>query len=192
VTNIPRLTSKTIVFFHKKSLTNAGGAALYVKFKLIFGERPDLNLNDDDVEDLWVELFSSFKESIIVATVYFHPNNNVNEFSRNLENTTIKLNNQRQIFYILGDFNINLLSDSCLTHAYVNSLTSFGVHCLINKPTSFMHNCTPNLDHIYINDNLHYLYPGLIDISDHLPSFLLIEFSRNKQRSHMDKMSQKS
>ena len=49
-----------------------------------------------------------------------------------------------------------------------------------------MHNCTPSLlDHIYTNDNLHYLYPGLfpLDISDHLPSFLLIEFSKNKQHA---------
>ena len=97
----------------------------------MFRERPDLNLNDDGAEDLWVELFSLFKESIIVGTIYFHPNNNVNEFSRNLENTIIKLNNQRQTFYILGDFNINLLQDSRLTHAYLNSLTSLGVHCLI-------------------------------------------------------------
>ena len=74
--------------------------------------------------------YSHNKESIIVGTIYFHPNNNVNEFSRNLENTIIKLNNQRQTFYVLGDFNINLLSDSGLTHAYVNSLTSLGVHCL--------------------------------------------------------------
>jgi len=54
-------------------------------------------------EDLWVELFSPFKESIIVDTIYFHLNNNVSEFSRNLENTIIKSNNQRQILCILED-----------------------------------------------------------------------------------------
>jgi len=27
----------------------------------MFRERPDLNLNDDNVEDLWVELFSPFQ-----------------------------------------------------------------------------------------------------------------------------------
>ena len=101
------------------------------------------------------------------------------------KNTIIKLNNQRQTFYILGDFNINLLSDSRMTHVYLNSLTSLGVHCLINKPTRFMHNCTLLLEHIYTHDDLHYFYPGLfpLDISNHLPSFLLIEFSRNKQHA---------
>jgi len=47
-----------------------------------------------------------------------------------------------------------------------------------------MHNCTPSLlDHIYTNDNFHYLYPSLLplDIGDQIPSFLLIKFSRNKQ-----------
>jgi len=65
-------------------------------------------------------------------------------------------------------------------------LRSLGVHCVINKPTRFMHNCTPSLlDHIFTSDNLYYLYPGLfpLDISDHLPTFLLIEFSRNKQHA---------
>jgi len=33
-------------FIHKNSLTNAGGAGLYVKSELMFRERPDLN--DDD------------------------------------------------------------------------------------------------------------------------------------------------
>jgi len=161
-------------FIHKNSLTDTGGAGLNIKSELMFRERPDLNLNDDNVEDLWVEIFSQFKKTIIVSTNYFHPKNNVNEFSRNVENTIIKLNNQRQTFYVSGDFNINLLPDRHLTHAYLNSLTSFGVHSLINKPARFMHNCTPSLlDHIYTNDNLHYLYPGLfhLDISDHLPIF---------------------
>jgi len=71
-------------FIHKSSLTNVGDAGLYVKSELIFRERLDLNLNDDDVEDLWVELFSPFEESIIVGTIYFQPNNSVNDFSRNL------------------------------------------------------------------------------------------------------------
>ena len=73
-------------FIHKNSLTEAGGAGLYIKSELMFRERPDLNLDDDGVEGLWVELFSPFKESIIVVTIYFHPYNSVNEFSRNLEN----------------------------------------------------------------------------------------------------------
>ena len=164
----------------------------------MFRERPDdLNLNHDDVEDLWVELFSPFKESIIVGNIYFHPNNSVNEFSRNLENTIIKFNNQRQTFYILGDFNINLLSDSHMTHAYVNSLTSLGVHCLINKPTRFMHNCTPSLlDHIFTNDNynLHYLYPGLFPLDISASSQFLINciFQKQTACSHMEKMLQKS
>jgi len=42
-------------FIHKNSLTNAGGAELYINSEFMFRERPDLNLNDDNVEDLWVE-----------------------------------------------------------------------------------------------------------------------------------------
>jgi len=42
-------------FIHKNSLTDAGGARLYIKSESMFRERPGLNRNDDDVEDLWVE-----------------------------------------------------------------------------------------------------------------------------------------
>jgi len=72
---------KSYNFTHKNALTNADGAELYIKLELIFTERPDLNLNDDNVEDLCVELFSPFKESTIVGTIYFPPNNSANEFS---------------------------------------------------------------------------------------------------------------
>jgi len=48
-----------------------------------------------------------------------------------------------------------------MTHAYLNYLRSLGVHCLINQPTRFMHDYTHLLDHIYFDDNIHYLYPGL-------------------------------
>jgi len=65
VTSIPCLVLKGYSFIHKNSLTNAGGAGLYIKSEFMFRERPDLNLNDDNIEDLWVELFSPFKESII-------------------------------------------------------------------------------------------------------------------------------
>ena len=35
-------------FIHNNSLTNAGGAALYIRSGLMLRERPDLNLNDCD------------------------------------------------------------------------------------------------------------------------------------------------
>jgi len=39
-------------FVHKNSLTNAGGAGLYIISELMFRERPDLNLNDDNVKSV--------------------------------------------------------------------------------------------------------------------------------------------
>ena len=92
---------KSYRFIHKNSLTEAGGAGLYIKSELLLRERPDLKLDDDDVEDLWVELFSPFKESIIVGTIYFHPNNSVNELSRNFENRLLswKANKFRKYYH---------------------------------------------------------------------------------------------
>jgi len=51
-----------------------------------------------------------------------------------------------------------------------------------------MHKFTPLLNHIYTNDNLHYLYLGLFlsDTSDHLPSSSNLIFQKQTARSHME------
>ena len=102
-------------FVSNNSSTNSGGVGYYLRSDLMFRERPDLGLNNDSVEDVWVELFSPFSKPVVVGTIYFHPGNNVNEFYASLEITINKLNASRQTVYLLGEFNINLLLNTALT-----------------------------------------------------------------------------
>jgi len=59
---------------------------------------------------------------------------------------------------------------------FVNNMQSIGAHQMINLPTRFILHQKPSLlDHIYCNDFVHELQPGVLqyDISDHHSIFLL-------------------
>ena len=81
-------------------------------------------------------------------------------------------------YYILGDFNIDLLkySEHLLTEEYLNMLYSNNLLPLITKPTRLTHHTSTLIDHIYPNSNLR-VDAGvvLVDISDHLPVFCLLD-----------------
>ena len=82
------------------------------------------------------------------------------------------------MFYACGDYNINLLKSDA-NHkiaSYLNSVTSFGSICLIDKPTRLGESSATLLDHLYTNNLTTPITSGILesDISDHLPTFVLI------------------
>ena len=47
---------KGFTFIHKDSLSLAGGVGLYVKDSIKFNECNNLNINADEVKNLWIEI----------------------------------------------------------------------------------------------------------------------------------------
>ena len=165
-------------FIHNDSPTNAGGVGLYVKNGLKYSMRNDLNLHLSYCEDIWIEVKST-KQSLILSTIYRHPNSDVANFQDKLCDILLKLENNKTSCVINGDFNINLLNTkNNKVKNYTNMLTSVGCNSLINSPTRYSSNCTPSLlDHIYTNISNLRKTSGIClhDISDHLPTFLNID-----------------
>ena len=165
-------------FIHNDSPTNAGGVGLYVKNGLKYSIRNDLNLHLPYCEDIWIEVKST-KQSLILSTIYRHPNSVVANFQDKLCDILLKLENNKTSNVINGDFNINLLNTkNNKVKNYTNMLTSVGCNSLINSPTRYSSNCTPSLlDHIYTNISNLRKTSGicLYDISHHLPTFLNID-----------------
>jgi len=98
-------------------------------------------------------------------------------------NTIRYLSDHKHLYYICGDFNINLgnLEVKSNIKDYVNSLISLSCKLLISKPclASYLlvvsdHSATI-IDHMYINDNKHDILSGIpiYEISDHLPIFAI-------------------
>ena len=82
-------------------------------------------------------------------------------------------------FYLVGDFNIDLLQSHCnqIIKTYADNLLGYSVKCYINKPTRISLSTKLFLDHIYTNDFNRFLFSciALYDISDHLPTFIFIK-----------------
>ena len=98
----------------------------------------------------------------------------------------------KNIYYILGDFNINLQPDSCTTYAndYINLLLSHAGFLLITEPTRVTKNSATIIDHIISNDTINVLYPGIIqtDLTDHYPIFCGAKRFHYKDKTKPPKM----
>ena len=165
-------------FIHNDSPTNAGGMGLYVKNGLKYSIRKDLNLHLSYCEDIWIEVKST-KQSLILSSIYRHPNSVVANFQNKLCDILLKLENNKVSYKINGDINIDLLNTKNIkVKNYTNMLTSVGYNSLINSATRYLNNWLPSLlDHIYTNISNLRKTSGicLYDISDHLPTFLNID-----------------
>ena len=114
-----------------------GGVAIYIlnelNFKLCQTQHAFVKS-----ESLWLELAQQNLETkSIVDVIYCHPDQSaINEFFDSSSNCLNKLS-YKQIYYLIGDFNIDVkkknLSNSAKT--YINTSTSDGAVSLITKPT---------------------------------------------------------
>ena len=97
------------------------------------------------------------KKPITIGVVYRHPvyvAEQLESFSKGMEELFSKLSSNNKEFYIIGDFNIGLLkahSNSFIKN-YADNLISYSVKCTINKPTRCTINSKTLLDHIYTNN----------------------------------------
>ena len=165
-------------YFHNDSPSKAGGVGLYVKNNVKYSLRNDLNLHLSNCKDIWIEIYFKTK-SIILSTIYRHRTSNISEFHKKLRDTLIKLENSKAHYIINGDVNNNLLNpNNSKVKQYIDTLNSIGSCSLLTSTTRFFSNCPPSLlNHIYSTMSNHPKTSGicLYDISDHLPTSLLIE-----------------
>ena len=149
--------------------THAGGVCIYIREELAFNPRNDLqNIN---LEDLWVEILIPRTKPIIIGTCYKSPDNN--NLTECLENTLNLINPECEI-YVLGDFNICLLKDkSDYKKSYKNLTDLHNFKQLINKPTRVTETSASCIDHIFVNKSEKVSQSGVIEsgISDHFITF---------------------
>ena len=100
----------------------------------------------------------------------------------------LKKINHKKSYYLVGDFNINLLNFEKHqgTNNFIDKLSSHGIYPLIDRPTRITLESFTLIDNIYTNE-LKQCKSGVLinDISDHLPIFMILSnhyyLKRNKQ-----------
>ena len=165
--------------FFQPSRSAAGGVAIYAsKYLNAFG-RTDLSTTDDDFETVWVEINNTKAKNILCCCAYRHPSSNPVRFKEHLESILSQLTRENKNIFIMGDFNINLLSSE--THPESNDfilmLNSFFLLPYILQPTRITERSATLIDNIFANTySMDAISGNLVSkISDHLPQLLIVD-----------------
>ena len=179
------------VYDNSPSNGKPGGAGLFIKNGVDYKIRNDLKIMSGDCENIWIETTINGKKGVL-ASLYRHPRHNFTLFQNELTNKLAKLDKENLIYYLGGDVNINLIKTSTnnAIKFYFDDVTSAGTQVLINKPTRITADSVSLVDHIYCNDPLNNLTPGIViaDMSDHLPLYLKVtapSVSSNSQTNRL-------
>ena len=101
--------------------------------------------------------YSTFGTSrdTIVGKIYNPPSSKTNNFNKELEKLLIKIKKERKYAILMGDYNIDTLSDinnnSTTTQDFINIFSTYYYHKLINHPTRERNQSASLIDNIYTN-----------------------------------------
>jgi hypothetical protein len=152
---------------------------VYVDCRLSAVRLDELCVVTNTIESCAVKVVCDNEELVIFAVYRPHSDTKENFTTKFIDMLNLGVV-ARAIMCILGDLNINLLvQDSLAVQNFVTELQSLSFLPLITKPTRFPSvnsNAVPSLiDHIWLN-TLQQCSSGilLLDITDHLPTFIQI------------------
>ena len=174
----PSLDGYTIVSTPTES--TKGGTSIYIKKPLVFDRRDDLEnimYKPKELESVFVELAG--KKNQIYGCIYRHPCMDIDDFNEYLKNLLKKVEREKKLVYLMGDFNLDLLQteNNDKIGEYYDILTSHLFVPHITLPTRITSTSKTLIDNIFSNDpNFSTGISGnfTFSISDHLPQFLLL------------------
>ena len=161
-------------FCFSNSITHAGGVGIFVTNSFHHKEVSSYNLNLTTCENEWISVTCPFTQTeFVIGCICRHPSSKLQPFCDCLSDSLANLNEANKKYFILGDIDIDLPSDT-ISDSYKNILAEYGVVALINKPTRITSTSATTLDHILTNTFRYQLFPGIInyDLTDHSPVYV--------------------
>ena len=110
-------------FVYKPSSTRAGGVGLYIQNCLNYSVCHDICMPSSNCESLWVKIKTNSSKFIYLGVIYRHPNQQFDDFEKDLNGLLTNFNLNNNEYIITGDFNIDLLkrtSDNKVGRYYQN------------------------------------------------------------------------
>ena len=149
-----------------------GGVSIYIHKSLDFTVKPDLSINNNDIESLTIEILSNKKRNTLINALYRPPNGQIEPFENFLNNIFSKIKKSNKLFHIAGDFNLNLLDHDTnrKVQRFLNMVNKNGMIPTINKSTRVTRKTTTAIDHILTISFIDIVFKSAIfksDISDH-------------------------
>ena len=157
-----------------------GGVVMYVNKHLDYTVRDDLSVIEDEYETLWIEIKTGSKaKNILCCCVYWHLNTDPKKFVDYMDNVFSKLSKANKSVFLMGDFNVNLLSYETHsdTNDFINSMVSHYLLPYILHPTRVTDHSSTVIDNIFSNITEYDTISGNIinQIADHFAQFLLVQ-----------------
>ena len=146
-------------------------------------------------ENIWIEIIGKNSilnpnarclTNIIVGVIYRHPSSSIKNFISNFEPTLQYLQNISSPFYITGDINIDLLSQSNNNvFLYNNLISSYNAYNLVTKATRITSSTATLIDHFYTNytHSCSNCYIIKSDLTDHFPLTVKIHQKLTKKQN---------
>ena len=173
--------SYPIIIAHIKQARGYCGVSIYIHNSLDFTVKPDLTINNNDIESLTIEI-NKKKRNTLINALYRAPNGQIEPFENFLNNIFSKIKKSNKLFHIAGDFNLNLLDQDTNREVqrFLNIVYRNGMIPTIKKPGRVTRKTTTAIDHILTNSFTYTVFKTAIfksDISDHFPVCFIIPSS---------------
>ncbi len=117
---------------------------------------------------------------------------NGNQYMIQIEPIINKITLENKLYYLVGDFNINILKDEeKYIDDFINLMYSYSLYPQILRPTRITNKSETLIDNIFTNDTKNTNVSGIImlDTSDHLPNFTLTDTAINAVKIQRPKYS---
>ena len=168
-----------------------GGVAIYLKKHINASLLPNLTVNFDYIETVFIEIKNNNKKTTI-GCCYRRPDSDKQLFLNYCNENYSNLNPNESDIILCGDFNLCMLRASESPHlaSFYEMMNSFSFLPAILQPSRFSDNNCSLIDNIFIS-NMNQFSSGLLcaDISDHLPIFIIYKNYFNVPINNSEKIS---
>ena len=157
---------------YRKDRSNKGGGGIIIYVAEHLNVEP-LDIECDNIESCWINIRMAYTKNINVGIVY-RPPPVQHEWIACFESQLSKVRILKTHLIIMGDFNVNLCSNSYHSVELLELMHSFNLKQIIGEPTRVTASTATLLDHVYVSNEdfvLEHHVPKL-SLSDHYPTVL--------------------
>ena len=162
-----------------------GGVSMFISSLIPYRVLNEICIVVKDIECLFIEIVLN-RLKIYIGIIYRTPDCDVRFFCDHLMNILEKIKLRSQPCYLMGDYNIDLLTHATHnpTSEFLDMMFSNIFIPLVNKPTRITSNSATIIDNIYTQMNIKMrikTWQEFTDISDHYPIFHIMQCQKKTQ-----------
>ena len=147
------LPNYTILEQPRSSGKRGGGVMMYISNIYAYTIRKKISISNIHAKTLFFELYFANCKNIIIGVVYRPPNGQYGIFKNHLKSIIKKVNQEKKILCVAGDFNINALTYDTYpkTKSFFDMLFKHNIISVINRPTRVTRTSATAIDNIFTN-----------------------------------------